>query len=207
MISKRRATSVAAIGAVALCILTASIGTDAPFIGGSVLGTIVLVCVARHIVKRQPSQDATSQIELSHGCTVVVTARPWTAIVDEEGEHRERAMIDVAERDSDRRVVRWLEDAPNYLRLLQGMLRDYDRLENAERENEGLRKAAGALAERLESSERDRGQLQQEVSQLKVMMEQYRQEIALTVAALVDGLDHLQGVSEQAPGSSRRGGP
>jgi hypothetical protein len=179
--------------------------------GGSVLGAIALVCLARTIQRRWTRQDAIEQLGMGRGHAFVVGSEPLTSIAEDEREYRECTVIDVGTPERDDRIVRWLEGAPNHLRVLKSILHDYERVQKAtdetEQENQRLREAARRLETQLENSERDRDRLQQEISQLKVTMEQYRQEITLTVAALVDGLDHLQGVSEQAPGSSRRGGP
>jgi chromosome segregation ATPase len=165
-----------------------------------VLGAIVLVCVARHIVKRRLRQEITPQVELLRGCTVVVASEPEISIVDNKREHRERIVTDVTAQEGDERLVRWLEEAPNHFRALHGILRDYDRAEKVtdetEQENQRLREAACLLEKRLENSECDRERLQQEVRQLNTTVEQYRREIAMTMAALVDGLDHLHGVFE-----------
>jgi hypothetical protein len=202
--NRRRETIFAALGALLLCVLTVAIGSDAPFTGGSILGAVALICLARNVRRRWTDQDVMRQLETGRESEIIIGSEPLISMADDECEHRGGVVIDVGIPERDDRILRWLEHAPKQLRALQGILCDYDRLEKAaheaEEENQSLREKAGVLEKQLDDSERERKRLQQEVSRLQTRVEQYRQGIAVTAAALVDGLDHLQGVFEQLQG-------
>jgi chromosome segregation ATPase len=93
-------------------------------------------------------------------------------------------------------VRRWIEDGPNQLGVLGGILGDYDRLreriESVEAENERLRGLAyecEQLRNRLETSERQADRLREEIGRLRAQNDQHvreREEVAEQLSGLMN---------------------
>ncbi len=139
-----------------------------------------------------PSQNLTAisrrsrvaqRVTRSHFQDEVVDADKRNAIANRDGrqETEEVSMTDAATGEERQGALRWIEDGESVLRVLHGMLNDYDRVreraEAAERENEQLRN-------RLETSERQCEQLGEAVNH----HQREREEIAELLAEFMNAV-------------------
>lgn len=198
-------TGLAAIVAIVLCLVTASFANEGIFVGGCVLGTVVIICSGRMIVKRCTGHGQTKRLEVRRGHTTLINSEPLTSIANFDCTDKGPRVIEVEVQDSQERVSQWLKAAPRHLHVVREILHDYDRLAKAahetEQENEQLRGTVTGLIVRLKSLERDRERLQQEVSRRQAELARYREdgeEITGALTEVNERVDCLKRTLDQA---------
>ena len=116
----------------------------------------------------------------------------------ERSQRRERTRISAESKVVREDVRRWVEDGPNVLSVLVGLLNDYERLreraETAEREQERLRGLTyenEQLHNRVDTAERQCDRLREEVTRLRAEIEEYQRERAEVAEQLSEVMNQV----------------